>query len=144
MKAQRKIKNYLLFPRIQLKFVMFTILSCLITVFFCLYQVHQSFSYLKSVGERVKMDPNAPYFRLIQMQQDIIFQKVLIALVIGLVVSVIINFMITHRALGPFYRLKVFFKNFDPDKNSQITFRKEDYFKDLEDDINRALDKNKN
>jgi hypothetical protein len=140
MKANRKLKNYLLFPNIQLKFIFFTLVSSLITVLFCLYQVRDSFSYLRQIGERVKMDPNSAYFKLIYIQEQIIYQRVIIALLIGLVLSLIINFIITHRALGPFYRLKIFFKNYTPSDKKPIVFRKEDYFKDLEDDINKALE----
>jgi hypothetical protein len=86
------------------------------------------------------MDPNSAYFRLITIQEQIIYQRVIIALVIGLLLSLIINFIITHRALGPFYRLKIFFKNYKPSDKKPIVFRKEDYFKDLEDDINKALE----
>lgn len=140
MKANRKLKNYLLFPNIQFKFILFTLISSLITVSICLYQVNDSFSYLRQIGERVKMDPNSAYFRLITIQEQIIYQRVIIALVIGLLLSLIINFIITHRALGPFYRLKIFFKNYKPSDKKPIVFRKEDYFKDLEDDINKALE----
>jgi hypothetical protein len=86
------------------------------------------------------MDPNSAYFRLISIQEQIIYQRVIIALVIGVLLSLIINFVITHRALGPFYRLKIFFKNYNPSEKKPIIFRKEDYFKDLEDDINKALE----
>lgn len=139
MKSNRKLKNYLLFPKIQFKFIAFTLLSSLITVVICVYQVYQSFKYLRSVGERVNMPANAPYFKLIEMQESLIFQKVTLAFIIGLFVSIAINFVITHRALGPFYRLKVFFRDYKKGGSQKIVFREGDYFKDLEDDINRAL-----
>ena len=140
MKANRKLKNYLLFPNIQFKFVFFTLLSSLFTVLFCLYQVKDSFNYLRQVGERVNMQENSPYFRLISIQEDIIYQRVITALILGMILSLVINFIITHRALGPFYRLKIFFQNYNPADKKPIEFRKEDYFKELEEDINRALE----
>ena len=140
MKKRRQLKNYLLFPKIQFKFLFFTLISIVLTVGFSLYQLHSSFSYLISIGQKMGLAENAPYFKLLQAQEALIIKNTTIAVIIALVISLVINFVITHKALGPFYRLKIFFKSYQKGSGEKIKFRETDYFKDLEDDINKALD----
>ena len=58
---------------------------------------------------------------------------------IGVLFKIMIVIIVSHRALGPIYRIKVFFQNYDNDSNETIQFRDSDYFKKLEEDINKAL-----
>jgi hypothetical protein len=140
MYKRRQLKNYLLFPWIQFKFLIFTIASILVTVGLSFYQLHSSFSYLIDIGKRMGLPKDAPYFKLLEAQEALIIKNTMIGVGVALVISIIINFLITHRALGPFYRLKVFFKNYKKGSGERIKFREKDYFKDLENDINNALD----
>jgi hypothetical protein len=140
MFKNRKLKNYILFPRIQIKFLFFTVLTTVFTVGVCLYQTHQSFAKLNNLGQKMGAKEDSPYFRLLEAQEWMIFKNVLIALAISLALSLIVNFIITHRALGPFYRLKIFFGSFEKGRGHKIRFRKTDYFKELEEDINKALE----
>lgn len=110
MKKQRKIKNYLLFPHIQLKFLLLRLLTVVFTVGFFLYQLHASFALLMGIGQKMGLGPDSAYFRLLKAQETLIVDETLWGLLISIILILAINFVITHRTLGPFYRLKVFFK----------------------------------
>lgn len=139
MNKYRRLKNYLLFPKIQFKFIAFTLLSVGFTVSFVLYQVSSSFNHLFDIGKKIGLSENAGYFRLLKAQEQVILKNIIIAFILGAIISVIINFVITHRALGPFYRIKVFFSQYKKGSGDEIVFRQSDYFKELESDINKAL-----
>ncbi len=140
MKKNRKLKNYILFPKIQLKFVILSIVTTLVAVGAFLFQVHASFSDLNLIGKKIGLKEGNSFFKLLEAQESIIIKNSLIAFVLVLIISVVLNFLMTHRALGPFYRLKVFFKGYSKGSGDKIRFRDTDYFKELEDDINKALE----
>jgi hypothetical protein len=143
MQTKRKIKNYLLFPRIQFRYIIVTILTSAITTGIALYQITNSFSYLRNVANKVNPNTDSAFHQLLRLQEKLIMQNVLIALLIGLLLSIIINFIITHRTLGPFYRIKQYFVNYSENEDQPIRFRQTDYFKELEDDINRVINSKK-
>jgi hypothetical protein len=137
---KRQLKNYLLFPSIQFKFLLITVTTVLLTVGFCLYQLHASFSHLVAIGKKMGLEQDAAYFRLLHAQENLILKNSILGLIAAIVLSLILNFVITHRALGPFYRMKVFFKNYQKGSGEKIKFRETDYFREIEEDINKALD----
>ena len=104
------------------------------TVGFFLYQLHASFALLMGIGQKMGLGPDSAYFRLLKAQETLIVDETLWGLLIS------INFVITHRTLGPFYRLKVCFKNYTRGSGEKIRFRETDYFKEIEEDINKALE----
>jgi len=61
--------------------------------------------------------------------------------ILGLVVSLGIALVVSHRISGPIYRLYQFFRDYPNDSSGKITFRKGDYIEDLAPLINQALAK---
>jgi len=126
-----------------LRFILVTVLTSALTTAIALFQINNSFSYLRKVASKVTTNSDSAFHQLLRLQEQLIMQNVLIALLAGLVISIIINFIITHKTLGPFYRIKQYFVHYDKNKDQPIRFRQTDYFKELEDDINRVINSKK-
>lgn len=138
-KNMRKWRNILLFPRIQIIYLLITILSLSFFYSIALFQVAQSFNKMKETASYVPGASESHLFRLLEFQQSMIVQNITIAFFLFLIFIIPVVLVVTHRTMGPFYRLKMFFKNFNKDNPSQIKFRDNDYFKELEEDINEAI-----
>lgn len=135
----RQLKNYFLFPQIQFRLLAGALVATLLSIGGALYSVYSSFRRLESVGHGLKFPSDSGYFKLLGAQQNIIFSNIMMASAIGTLFTIVIVIIVSHRALGPIYRIKVFFQNYDKDSNETIQFRDSDYFKKLEEDINKAL-----
>lgn len=137
----RQLKNYFLFPQIQFRLLAGALVAILLSIGGALYSVYSSFRRLESVGHGLKFPSDSGYFKLLGAQQNIIFSNIMMASAIDTLFTIVIVIVIivSHRALGPIYRIKVFFQNYDKYSNETIQFRDSDYFKKLEEDINKAL-----
>lgn len=135
----RQLKNYLLFPHIQVRLLIGALVATLLSIGGAFYSVYSSFNRLESIGHGLKFPSDSGYFKLLGAQQEIIFSNILIASALGVILTIMIVMVVSHRALGPIYRIKVFFQNYDKNSNDTIQFRDSDYFKKLEEDINKAL-----
>lgn len=135
----RQFKNYLLFPQIQFRLLAGALVATLLSIGGAFYSVYSSFNKLESIGHGLKFPTDSGYFKLLGAQQEIIFSNIIIASLIGILFTIMVVMVVSHRALGPIYRIKVFFQNYDKNSNETIQFRDSDYFKKLEEDINKAL-----
>jgi hypothetical protein len=135
----RQLKNYLLFPQIQFRLLAGALVATLLSIGGAFYSVYSSFNKLESIGHGLKFPSDSGYFKLLGAQQEIIFSNIIIASLIGILCTIMVVMVVSHRALGPIYRIKVFFQNYDKNSNETIQFRDNDYFKKLEEDINKAL-----
>ncbi|MCO4793029.1 MAG: hypothetical protein KC493_04915 [Bacteriovoracaceae bacterium] len=136
---KRKLKNYLLFPHIQFKLIIGALIATILSLGGAYFSVQASFNRLTDIGQKLNFPSNSGYFKLINAQQEIVFSNVMMASAVGIILTILIVILISHRALGPFYRIKIFFQNYESNSNDRIKFRDSDYFKQLEEDINRAL-----
>lgn len=95
------------------------------------------------VGNEAGLPPEHPYYQFIQMQQGT-FNRIFLA--ISLVVAVLLfvgGLVISHRIAGPLLRMQNELKRVAEEKPFQlrpIQFRKKDYFPDLADAFNRAVE----
>jgi hypothetical protein len=140
MFKNRKISNYILFPKVQMRFLLVTALTSLIAIMFALYEIYASFNYLKEIGQKMNLSSDSSYFKLLNIQEHMLYKNILISLIVSMLIGLFINLIITHRALGPFYRIKVFFSQYKKGSGHKIKFRQSDYMKDIEESINNSLD----
>ena len=134
--------KYIIYPQFQLSLILLHVLLIVGIFSMVAFQVYRSFSDLKAAATAAQLPPNHAYFRMIDQHAQQVYDYVLIAFVVGLVVSIIANLLISHRIAGPFYRLRRYFiemahtGHFLP-----VSFRKGDFFSDLPAAINAALKK---
>lgn len=138
----RKIKNYFILPRFQftLIFLNLFIMTCCLGLVF--YQIEASFNELIYIGEKLKLDPNSAFFRLLSNQKGAIQEKLYIAAIISYVLSFWATIIVSHKVSGPIYRLKMYFKDISSNGlSAPLKFRDRDYYHDLADTVNDGIDK---
>lgn len=140
MSNHRKLKSFLLLPRFQLLFVFVNWLILMTTCLFAFFTVNQSFLKMKEIGLNMNLDNNSGYMKFLSMQEQFINGSLLIFLGGALLVSLVITIYFSHKVAGPIYRIKEYFKNFDPNNKKPIVFRKGDFFDELPEIINTNLD----
>jgi hypothetical protein len=140
MHKNRKLKNYLVFPKFQLTLVgvnLFIMTVCYGLVF---YQVYDSFAHLTQVGVRLKLPADSAFFKLIDHQQNAIQSKLILAAAISYLVSFVLTVIISHRVSGPLFRLKSYFIDMKENGYSKdLNFRDNDYYSELPEVINQAI-----
>lgn len=145
MTKKRYIKNYLIYPKFQLSLVFIGILISAITFFVLSFEIHQSFDYLTSIGERLNFKSDSGYFKLLNTQKDLLTKNLIFVGLISAFLSSIISIYISHRIVGPIYRLRKYFQDAKTHGvTTPLKFRDNDYFEDLPKTINDVLfDENK-
>lgn len=109
------------------------------------WRVQGTFKYLKEMGEQLGFRPTSAYFRMIEGQQNLFNHNIVLFGIIGSLLSGVVVLILSHRIVGPIYRLKTFFIELSSGQKSsqdsipQLQFRDNDYFKDLAMPINKAL-----
>lgn len=143
-KAKRYLKNYLIYPKFQLSLVIIGILISAITFFVLSFEIHQSFDYLISIGERLNFKSDSGYFKLLDSQKTLLTKNLIFVGLISAFLSSIISIYISHRIVGPIYRLRKYFQDAKVDGvKTPLKFRDNDYFEDLPKTINDVLFKDK-
>src|SRR5882762_573812 len=142
-----KRKQYWIVPDFQARMIrqwallvlMTNISTCLITLAFVRYQDGQTpgqyfYTPDKLDGSPVIVDP------VVVKRQDIVFPSLLIALGIGIGVSLLAGIFYSHRLAGPLYRIRRTLSDVQEGKPMRpIVLRKNDEFKELAEDLNRLL-----
>lgn len=140
MKSNRKVSNYFIYPTFQLALI----ISNMIVSIFCMLIIHHQmvefFEKLKIMGEKANLPADNPYFEFITNSKEIMLTNLNWSLVLSVFLSTALSVHLSHKAVGPIYRLKLFFSqiNNGEDKSS-VSFRKGDFFSDLPTIINSAI-----
>lgn len=144
MTKKRYIKNYLIYPKFQLSLVAVGILISAITFFVLSFEIHQSFNYLTGIGEQLNFKSDSGYFKLLNSQKNLLTKNLIYVGLVSAFLSSIISIYISHRIVGPIYRLRKYFQDAKTDGvKTPLKFRDNDYFEDLPKTINEVLFKEK-
>ena len=136
-----KRKKILIYPRFQLLLIGVNILVTACTFGITIFQASQTFSRFQELGKMVQLPQDHSFFNLIEFQASTLHSKMIVSFFISIVLSAIMTLVISHRLSGPIVRLKSYFSEIAEKKglSSQLHFRKGDFFADLPEVINRAL-----
>lgn len=139
-KVKRALKNYLIYPKFQLSLVIIGILISALTFFILSFEINQSFNYLTSIGQQLNFKSDSGYFKLLDSQKNILTKNLIFVGLISAVISSIISIYISHRIVGPIYRLRKYFQDAKTEGvKTPLKFRDNDYFEDLPETINDVL-----
>ncbi len=135
--------KFIIYPQFQIPLLILDV--AIISSFFlaCLFSVNRSYAYLKNEGVKIGLTSGHSYFDFLNQQANLVYHSIFISFVICLLVSLLFTVIISQRLAGPIVRLRQFFGEIAKGENSDITlsFRKGDFFPDLPEMINRALQK---
>jgi hypothetical protein len=136
-------RKYIIYPKLQFSLIALAsvLLCCLF--FASLFAVHQSYSYLKNEGINLGLPAQHSYFQFLDLQAGLVYRSITISFLVCLIAGLIFTILLSHRMAGPIVRLRNFFLQIAEhgyDKKP-LRFRKKDFFSDLPDAINKALQK---
>lgn len=128
MKNRRR--KFFVDKKFQFKFVFF--ISIILSILYLIYPIIIYFLFHKTLT----------YFSFAQKKE--LLQDVLLYLVsihsIIMLIEIILLVFVSHKVSGPLHKLRSYFKNIIDGKDLiKISFRKKDFLKDLEKDINEAM-----
>lgn len=135
----RKFKNYWLYPKFQLTVALASMLTGIISVISSIYVLKSSFIYFEKIALKLNISQESSFYKLINYQEQLVFNRLIIASLVSILITFIISFIITHRAVGPIYRLKKFLENYDKNNPSELAFRDGDFFEDLPEKVNKVI-----
>lgn len=141
-KAQRT--RFLIYPRYQLTIVGFHVIILLGALGAVAYKVHRSFDHLMRLGHEAQLAPNHPYFNFLTLQSKEVMGGMAAVAAIAIALSALLSLLLSHRLVGPVVRLRQFFKGVasaDRSELQRLQFRDKDYFEDLPETINEALER---
>ena len=100
------------------------------------------FDKLKQIGEKANLPIDNPYFEFITYSKEMMLTNLNWALALSIFLSTALSIYLSHKAVGPIYRMKLFFtKVNEGELSSSLQFRKGDFFSDLPIIVNSALSK---
>jgi len=130
-------------PKFQITFILVNWFFLSLLAYSSYYTVSDSFSLLRSIGERMRLSNSSGYMKFIASQELFILQNMIISVGLAFIVSMLVTLVLSHKVAGPVYRVKKYFEELDPDNPEAIKFRQGDFFEDLPEVINQKVARRK-
>lgn len=138
---KRSIKQFLIYPKFQLRLIAINIVALSIAFVAIIFQNFYLFSKLHKMGADAGMPADHPFHQFINFQESQFTTMTWLTLFGILFVFTITSLIISHRVAGPIVRLKEFFTAMkQTGKMTPLHFRKNDFFDDLPEIVNDSLD----
>jgi hypothetical protein len=133
-------KNFLINRSFQLKFVGFMILVGLLTLGSTYAVIFQYFEELQKLATDSGLAENHPFLNLIHFQKEKLDTFFGYLSAINLMIIAISGIWMSHRIAGPIYRVVKWISDpYSINSDSKISFRKNDYFQELAEAVNRLI-----
>jgi methyl-accepting chemotaxis protein len=138
----RKIKNFLIVPEFQLKFIGIVVVFHLFSSAAYLLCIKYFFLYFKSLGKNVGIPIEHVYFSFISNLEVNALRIWLVTLAISTLAIFLIGVYLSHRIAGPIHRFGSDLERMIKEERVfPISFRKGDDFINLANLFNKFLDK---
>ncbi|MGE3611643.1 MAG: hypothetical protein AB7I27_18785 [Bacteriovoracaceae bacterium] len=136
MKNQRR--KYLINPHFQWDIIIkFTLLFALNTLIFCI-GVSYFFEKISSQGAAVQQP--GQYFQGMNNQYYLMTITLILVSFINLIIFILFGIYLSNKIAGPLYRLRVHLEQMTKlEELKEVQFRKDDYFKELENGFNTFI-----
>lgn len=132
--------RWIVMPKFQLAIFMATFGSFFIAFITVAFMTYGSYRSLLKEGLKGQLEENHPYFQFIKHQYNELIIYLVMALVLGTVITAFFAFFYSNKIAGPIYRLKLHLEDFNKTKElKEISFRKGDYLEDLGPLINSCI-----
>lgn len=140
LKNQRKLKNFLINPKFQGKYIFWTTGTGLVLVAansFLFYRfMKENYMILVDLSPMTDEAKTQLYYELHQLILILVVGSILF-----LIITSLIGVLFSHRVAGPLYKMKKTFEQItNGDKNLRIHLRPNDEFVDLAETCNKMLD----
>ena len=139
---KRNIKNYLLLPKFQVKFISYFIGMFLLSAI-SLYSVSYLFFWrLKEKAMSVGIPQGHIFYRFIDGQKADLDWLFFLLVIINFIILVGAGIIISHRVAGPFYKIKQYLSSPNM-KEQHFQLGEKDFFKEIEPVMNNLKERMK-
>ena len=137
-------RNYLINKPFQLKFISFCFWVAAVVVVVFLMANLQFFSKFYSMGEALNLPADHVFYQFLAEQKKTLMKLFILSSVIGTAFIFIYGMFFSHKIAGPLYRLHThMMKVARGETDSDVSFRKGDFFPELADAYNAQLKRKK-
>lgn len=139
---ERKFRNrFLIFPKFQLVLIGMNLITMLLVCGVVWFQVSRAFSELRVMGGASGMEAEF-YNKFLAFHAGTIQSYLFSGLLVGILLTVAMTVVVSHRFAGPLVRLRGYFKALKDCKGPipRLNFRRGDFLGDLPPIINEALE----
>ena len=143
MKQSNQRKKYLINPPFQIDVIKkFVILAGInIATFYVI--IYLFFFNLESKVKLIGLKSSHPFVLFLSDQKNIMTMLFIIVAILNIAIIICTGIFISHKVAGPIYRLVKFFDEENVETVKQVSFRKGDYFLELQDALNQFINRNK-
>ena len=136
----RLLKNLLINPRFQLKFLSYFVVLFLITTA-CLYSTTFLFFFrMKEKALKVGIPEGHVFYDFLQTQKYDLDTLFICLVVLNFLLLIGVGFIISHRVAGPIHKLKNQLSTISPESDD-FKLRENDFFQELEPLVKKLKDK---
>ena len=129
---RRKPGSWLIYPEIQLRLVGVNLAAVLLVGASALGGILLAARKLHDLGLKGNLPADHPFFRFLAIQNAAFLGTVAAVLAVSIVISVLATLLISHRIVGPIYRLREDMKEIvSYGKFRPVKIRKDDYFHEV-------------
>lgn len=133
-------KNYIIYPKFQLRLISINLGIVLLTLATVAGQIYYSFNAVSGIGKEKGLPENHPFFRFINIQLSELFTMFAIVAVVALILTTLFSIWYSHKVVGPVYKLNLMLKQMAKEgRYIPVQFRKNDHFRDLPDNLDSAV-----
>lgn len=142
VKRYKKRVNFLIYPKFQLGMILINLFLIIFVFGVTFFQAFGTFRRFSEIGESIQLPPDHAYFRLIEFQGSRLYSSLIVSFTVAFILSGILTLLISHRLAGPIVRLRGYFRRIAQTRSVEepLKFRERDFFDDLPDAINDAMD----
>lgn len=141
--SSKKIRfRWLIYPRFQYRLIAVQSGAMVAVCGLVLLTTHSAFHSLRESGLKAGLSTNHAYFKFLDAQAWLIYQRVVAGLIVGAVGTAFVSLWLSNRVAGPIVRMRGYFKSLGQSDQSSalpLKFRKGDFFDELPEEVNGAL-----
>lgn len=142
---QKKLRlRWLIYPRFQYQLVAFQTGAMIVVCAIVILSTHFAFRSLRDSGIQAGLSQNHAYFKFLDLQARMVYQRIVTGLIVGSVGTAFLSLWLSNRVAGPIVRMRGYFKalgHSGEENASPLRFRKGDFFEDLPDEVNGAVER---
>lgn len=143
MSKEHQVRTkYIIHPKFQYTLLLINFIIFVVTFLVVLITSYVSYNDKVTSAMSLKIPQNHAYYQHLYELYNDIFKYLSITMPIALILSIVLTVWISHRFAGPIVRLKSYFDEIaQSGEVKNLKFREDDYFIELPESINKALDK---
>jgi len=140
-RSQRKLRNMLINPAFQLRFMAYMTLASLfsISVFYFVNTLY--FNAVNAMGNELGLDSTHPYFAFIETQRELLLRIYVLLSAVSFTLLMVFGLFISHRIAGPIYRVEKYMQSIaDGERDLEpVRLRRGDFFPEIENIVNASI-----